>query len=400
VRILQLANKIPYPPKDGGSLGIHNFTNALLKAGHQVKVIAVNTPKLFTPLSEIDPRYIRSTDFEAVWIDTRVKTHRAFLNLFSSKSYNIERFNSPALHLLLKSVFEKQDFDIVQLESVFMAPYVETIRRYSKAKIVLRAHNVEHFIWQRLAQNEGFIAKKWYLNFLAKRLKQYELSMLNRYDGITCVTAAEANQWLAFGCTIPLCQIPFAIDVKNISLPEVNEEPYSVFSLAAMDWLPNLQGMQWFLDEVWNKVLDRVPAAMCYVAGRNMSREWMKKSYPRVKMMGEVNDAATFMASKQVMVVPLFSGGGVRVKIIEGFARQKAIVSTAVGAEGIDYEAGVHLLEANDAETFADSIVELLTQHDKRKTIARQGRLLAEKVYDIDLVTQKLIGFYQQLLTS
>ncbi|HRP38879.1 MAG TPA: glycosyltransferase family 4 protein [Chitinophagales bacterium] len=400
MHILQLANKMPYPPKDGGAMGIHIFTDGLLKAGNTVKVIAVNSPKLYTPLSQIPEAYKIETQFEAVEIDTRIKAKDAFLNLFTNQSYNVIRFDAEAMHQKLAEVLSKHFFDIVQLESIFMAPYIATIRKYSRAKIVLRAHNIEYKIWERLAANETNPLKKWYLHLLAKRLKEYELSMLNQYNGITYITQTEGEVLKNSGCKIPLCHIPFALDVKSKTPSNKAEEKWSVFSLAAMDWQPNLEGLQWFLDNVWQKVLAQMPQAKFYVAGRNMNSEWLQKKYPQVEMLGEIKNASEFIASKSVMVVPLFSGGGVRVKIIEGFAMQKAMVSTAIGAEGIEYQNGVHLLEANDSDMFANMVVELLTNDEKRKNIALNGRKLAEQHYDISEVVQRLTNFYQSLIAA
>ncbi|MBX2904177.1 MAG: glycosyltransferase [Chitinophagales bacterium] len=398
MRILQLANKMPFPPKDGGAMGIHIFTEGLLQAGHQVKVIAVNSPKLFTPLHEINQSYKESTQFEAVEIDTRIKPLKALLNLFSNRSYNVERFDAPAMHQKLKEVLATKSFDIIQLESVFMAPYIATIKKYSLAKIVLRAHNIEHKIWERLAANEKNILKKWYLGLLAKRLKQYEINMLNQYHGITYITATEGMQITNLGCRIPTCHIPFAMQVKN-KIPILGkEENGSVFSLAAMDWQPNVEGIQWFLDNVWALVLQKIPTAKFYIAGRNMNAHWLQKKYPQVEMVGEVKDANAFITEKSVMVVPLFSGGGVRVKIIEGFAMQKAIVATAIGAEGIEYKNNVHLLEANNSTAFAEQVITLLQNENQRNTIAQNGRKLAEQLYDIGSVITKLTHFYQTLL--
>lgn len=400
VHILQIANKIPYPPKDGGSLAIHAISKGLLNAGQYLKVLAVNSPKLFTNIDEIDKHYIDSTHFEAVEIDTRIKPIDAFLNLFSSSSYNIQRFDAPPFHQKLIEILRNQSFDIVHLESVFMAPYVSTIRKFSKAKIVLRAHNVEHKIWERLAFNESNSIKKWYLNLLATRLKNYELQMLNNYDGIAAISSIEQIELKTLGCKIPICHIPFAMDIKNKKIESITEEKYSVFSLAAMDWQPNIEGVNWFLENVWNKILQSIPNAKFYVAGRNMSKEWMQKKYRNVEMVGEVKNAEQFVANKSVMIVPLFSGGGVRIKIIEGFAMQKAMVSTAIGAEGIQYKNGVHLLEANDADTFAANVCKLLLNDVERKQLAENARKHAEVFYDIEPATQKLINFYHQLIST
>ncbi|MDW8273222.1 MAG: glycosyltransferase family 4 protein [Chitinophagales bacterium] len=400
MRILQLANKMPYPPKDGGALGIHVFTESLIQAGQTVKVLAVNTPKLFTHPHEIPKEYISKTGFEYVEVDTRVKPLDAFISLVKGESYNIKRFDAPQLHRKIKEILQQQKFDIVQLESVYMAPYIATIRKYTDAKIVLRAHNIEYTIWERLAKSEISILKKYYLQLLATQLRKYETEMINQYDGITYITPEEGKIIEQMGCTKPTCFIPFGIPVSNYKPDSKHEEPYSVFSLGAMNWLPNLEGLKWFLNEIWPRIIKEIPEAKFYIAGRNMSSEWKEKKLPGVIMCGEVENASDFISNKSVMVVPLHSGGGMRVKIIEGFAMQKAIVATSVGAEGIACESGKNILIADKNDDFVRNVVLLLKNNTYRKNIAENARKLAIEQYDIQNLTKRLIDFYTSLISS
>ncbi|MDQ3047905.1 MAG: glycosyltransferase, partial [Bacteroidota bacterium] len=318
MRILQICSKIPFPPKDGGSIAMNILTQGLIQCGHDVDVLAVKTPKHFISDEDIDPVYRKKTNYKSVFIDTSIKPVDAFLNLFSSSSYNIIRFYSREFEKELIQILRAGAFDIIHLETLWVAPYVEVIRQNSKARIVLRSQNVEYAIWERLAEASSNPIKKVYLKLLAKRLKNYENGMLNRYDGIATITVRDAETMKNDGCLKPIIHIPFGIDLAKYQVNAAEAEFPSVFHIGAMDWMPNADGIRWFLDEVWPEVLKSHPDVYLYLAGRNMPEWLMNLNMKNVKVAGEVADAQKFINSKSVMIVPLTSGGGMRVKIIEG----------------------------------------------------------------------------------
>ena len=171
MKILQICNKPPYPAVDGGAIAMNNTTQGLISNGYEVKVLAISTAKHPVNIESLPEDYLVSTKFESVFIDTSIKLKDAFINLFSSKSYNIERFISNDFTKKLIETLEKEKFDIIIIESLFVAPYITAIKKISKAKIVLRAHNVEYKIWERISSNTKNPIKKTYLSLLAKRLK-------------------------------------------------------------------------------------------------------------------------------------------------------------------------------------------------------------------------------------
>ena len=400
MNILQICSKPPFPPKDGGALAMNILTQGLLQAGHRVKVLTVNTAKHFVDLSSIDPHYKQQTNYEAVFIDTSIRPLKALLSLFSSRSYNMERFFSPAFEQTLIRILKEEQFDIVHLETLYVSPYLETIRKHSSAKIVLRSQNVEFDIWYRLALNTKNPLKKWYLNLLANRLRTYELSLLNKYDGIAAITRADLETFHKLGCSIPLIHIPFGTDLSLYKTnPDAAEFP-SLFHLGAMDWRPNEEGIKWLLTEVWPLVNQQEPSLQLHLAGRKMPAWLLQLNTPGVTIVGEVDNAQQFILSKSIMLVPLFSGGGMRVKIIEGMALGKTIITTAVGAEGIDYTNEKDLLIANTKEAFMQAILKCTKNQAYSQSLGKNARLLMETKYDNTRITQNLLSFYSQLLTK
>ena len=400
MKILQICSKIPFPPKDGGSIAMNILTQGLINAGNDVKVLAINTPKHFIKDEDIEITYHKKTSYESVFIDTSVKPVAAVLNLFSNKSYNIIRFYSKEFENKLIDIFSKEQFDIIHLETLWATPYVAAIRKYSKAKIVLRSQNVEFKIWERLAEECSNPIKKKYLQLLAKRLKAYENGLLNSYDAIATITELDSISFRKEGCKIPIIHIPFGIDLEKYKEDRSELENPSVFHIGAMDWRPNADGINWFLKSVWPKVLADHASIKLYLAGRNMP-DWLKQlDMKNVKVEGEVADSHKFINSKSIMIVPLTSGGGMRVKIIEGMALGKTIISTAVGAEGIEYENGKNILIANTENDFVQAIDSCLKNPDFSESIGRNARKLVEEKYDNRIICNKLSAFYKTLINQ
>ncbi len=146
MKILQFCHKSPYPALEGGPIAVNNITQGLIEAGHEVKIFTISTPKFKVNPGTIPSEYLNKTSFEYINVDTRVKPFKAFLALFSEKSYNIERFISDAVAKELIKILLKEQFDIIQLESLYVTPYLDIIRKYSDAKVILRAHNIEYLV--------------------------------------------------------------------------------------------------------------------------------------------------------------------------------------------------------------------------------------------------------------
>ncbi|HNK42485.1 MAG TPA: hypothetical protein PL002_14960, partial [Flavobacteriales bacterium] len=151
MRVLQLCHKPPFPSVDGGTKAMHGITMGLLNTGHSVKVLTICTPKHPLDTAAIPKDYREATGIEGIFTDTSINIVDAFTDLVTADNYNISRFFSPDMDIRLIRLLSEETFDVVLLESLFTTPYLPTIRRYSKARIVLRSHNLEHVIQERLA---------------------------------------------------------------------------------------------------------------------------------------------------------------------------------------------------------------------------------------------------------
>jgi len=431
--MLIISNKSPWPPKEGGPIAMNMIIEGLINEGHRVKVLAVNSYKYNINPEDIPQEYKEKTGIELIDVDLRIKPLPAFLNLFTGRSYHVERFISKAMRKKLIEILQTDEYDVVQFETLYVVPYVETVRAYSGAKVVLRAHNIEHRIWSQVAETTQNPLKRWYIRHLARTLKRYEHQVIKQVDGIVAITEKDADYFkkLAVGSgqwaknspqsTVHRAQgaelraqsaqfenrrseienrviaIPFGIDIEKYPPPILHTGPVTLFSIGAMNWIPNVEGIKWFLHHVWPDLHKEFPDLKYYLAGREMPPWMLQMNIPGVVVVGEVEDAREFMNSHRIMIVPLFSGSGIRIKIIEGMAAGNAVVSTRIGAEGIDYTNGKNILIANAACEFVDILSLCIADEKRTGKLGREARDLIETTYDQHRIIRKLVTFYQQL---
>jgi len=215
MKILQLCHKPPFPAVDGGTIAMHNIAHGLIGLGDQVKVIAMATHKHPVIESDLFDQYREQTQFESVFVDTSISKWGAIKALISGKSYHISRFNSPQFAKKLTQTLKEDSFDVIQMESIYLTPYIPIIRANSKAKIVVRLHNIEHQIWERMIKNERNFLKKIALSLTTRLLKKYELSILNQVDGFMAISEVDYQYFCTIYPSVSGITIPFGVDLDQ-----------------------------------------------------------------------------------------------------------------------------------------------------------------------------------------
>ncbi len=400
MKVLFICNKSPYPAKEGGSIAMNMFIEGLLQNGHTVKVLAVSSEKYAVDLNEIPENYRQKTNIETVFIDLRIKFFDAFKCFIRNKSYHIHRFISKKFEYKIKEILSKESYDIIQMESLFVVPYLATIRGFSKAKITLRTHNVEHKIWEDITKETSNPLKRFYIRHLAKTLKKYELNILKKFDGIISITNEDKNYFKNHCKQIPITDISFGIKLSEYSKQNSQIEFPSLFHLGAMNWIPNSQGIRWFINQVWPEIHKQYPKLKLHLAGSFMPKDLQQINHSNIHIHGFVEDPQKYMDSKAIMVVPLFSSSGVRIKIIEGMAAQKAIISSSKGALGIQCEHEKNILIANTKEEFIQSIKKCVEDFAFTNQLGINAKKLIAKKHNSETLIRKLVDFYSELLSS
>jgi len=397
MRVLQLTYRVPFPPTDGGAIGIYNITKGLSENGCTIDLVAINTPKHAQPKDAMKQVVNKQVD---VFVDTSISLFKLLGSvLFRKTPYNVERFISKDVEETLIDLLQENTYDFIQVEGAFVAHYITVIKQHCTAPILVRTHNIEYVIWQRLAINEKNPLKQWFYKHLAKRLKRFETTYYNLADGIAAITPEDQQRLNEMGVHKPISVIPAGVDLSASQVEFlIQQEVDSIFIISALDWEPNIEGLKWFLDNVWSVLITKKPSIRLHIAGKS-TPEWLKNSnIPQATIHGFVDDAKMFKNAYQLMLVPLLSGGGMRVKIVEGLALGKCIISTTIGAEGINYTDQQNIVIADTPDEWIDRIIFYLENETARRAIESEAKKLAFEEYDNKAVTRKYIDLYNQVV--
>jgi glycosyltransferase involved in cell wall biosynthesis len=368
MRILQLTPRVADPPIDGGRVVMLQIANALRRLGNDVHVLSLNPRK-------------QHVDAEgAIDIDTSGHLAAFWRARRLGVPYLVARFFTPRFADALRAHLREQRFDVVQVESPFLLPYVPAIRESSDAIVVLRSLNVEFRIWEQLAANKLNPLPR----IIARSLRRYEIAHLNTCDAIVPITEDDARDFRTLGSTIPIHVLPGGVD-----LPAIFREGHGTIGfLGSLDYRPNQEAALWIAEQLQPRV-----SAEIHIAGSN-APPWLRARLENVHFEGKVADAAEFIQSMSVMIAPIFSGGGMRIKILEAMANARPVVSTSIGAAGIE---GDNIVLADDADSFAAAVSQLLSDPSRARSIGEAGRRLVETRYATDALARDLVAFYEEL---
>ncbi len=400
MKILQLCRKFPYPLKDGESIAVTYLAKAYHELGAELTLLSFNTIKHFFKVENLPRSFNHYKNIHTVYLNNHPEPIGAFLNLFSSQSYHISRFNTKSFTEKLSSLLQAEQFDIIQLESVYFAPYLPLIRKLSAAKVVMRAHNVEFEIWERVAANTTFLPKKWYLAHLVKKLKRFEIAQLNNYDLLLAMTQKDLDYFRKLGYSNPSLVTPIGLELLDYETFLTTYKQPSISFIGSLDWVPNQEGLSWFLEEVWSDLRDEFPQLEIHIAGRNTPDWIFQKAGNGIVIHGEVPNAQAFLKKYPMTIVPLFSGSGMRVKILEGMAMARIVITTTLGMEGIPAKAEKSLLVADSKEAFIEKIRYVLNNKATALEIMQAARIFVAQHYDNKMIAKNVLNTFREVIKS
>jgi glycosyltransferase involved in cell wall biosynthesis len=389
MRILQLCPKPLFDPLDGGKIAMRASADGIKNAGHEVVQWMISTPRHPYPVN-IPNDY----PFPVInhFIDTRIKVGGAFLNLFSKKSYNLSRFLDVSNIREQLAWIKDNQVDLIQAESIYTLAHINQLRLETPIPIFLRAHNVEFLIWKRMADQCRNPLKKAYLTLLSNRLKAEEIDICNACNGVSVMSEIDAELLREAGVRVPIEVVGIACNLKPIHRNSSMEKK-QLFHLGAMDWLPNREGVEWFVRHVWPIIHNALPDWKLVLAGKHISESYSSMKSQNI-LVKQVDNAADFMQEEGIMIVPLLSGSGIRVKIIEGLALGKVIITTSIGLEGIPAKDRIHILVANESADFLRIINDLIAFPEQAQSISENALTFANEHFGSEMLTQKLLHFY------
>lgn len=340
-----------------------------------------------------DPHYSTPVPLQAVPVPTRPTPWGALLNLFRREPYHVARFRSPLYRKALQDLLADYQPDLIQVESPYLTPYIEGL----SVPAVYRLHNIEWQIWERHTTEAKPLLRP-YLRLQTKRIRAYEAKSLHAYAGLLPISEKEADWAYQAGYRGPMEVFPFGIEVEKYAAPPLGQAHPRIGFIGGLDWLPNQQAVVWLLEKVWPAFRRRFPEAELSIAGRNCPRWLYRYADSHTHILGEVPNALEFFYQHEIFLSPLFSGSGIRIKLIEAFATGRAIVATSVAAESLICQDGLHLHLADTPEAFLEAMSVLFTDLAHRQRMGAAARQLAETHYDRKALLPRLKAFYLRLV--
>lgn len=392
MRILHLTNKPIFPLVDGGCVAMYRFAQLLLNEEHDLKSLSIATSKHPFRL-ETYPSEMHVFQPEAVHLKTEVTVFGAAKHLINGKSYHLSRFVSDAFSQTLKRILSEHNYDLIVCESIFLLPYLPAIRLYSNAKVLVRTHNAEFKIWSDLRANSNF-PKSWYLGSLSKSLKKEELFWLKQVDGILAITEEDADTFRKNGIDAPIEVIPVSIPPTGV------ESRYSeacFHHIGSMNWQPNLEAVLYLVDVLFPKIRQQLPDAQLHLAGSFFPDTIKSNTEKGIVVHGFVSDAQSFICEHGIQLVPLRSGSGVRIKLLESMSCGAPVVTTLVGAAGLKKDAEAAVKIAPDDDSFVKHAVDLAKNAELRRELGTAAKQFVATHYSPENVKQTLFEFIRSI---
>jgi glycosyltransferase involved in cell wall biosynthesis len=335
MKALYLTLKPIYPTVDGGCVAMASFLNHLLVLYEKVDHLAIETHKHPFNASKYPIISKEKLTIDAVYVNTKIQIIPSFLNLFSSNSYNISRFYSIEFEKKLKQLFTDNIYEVIYIESIYLLPYLKSIRNSTASKVILRTPNIEYQIWEKHKENSKKLVKKWYLGLLTKKLKHFELNHYNLVDGILTITETDAEFLKKNGITKPIHYVPFSIKSQPIS--QLNKD--SLFFIGALNWKPNLDTVLYLINILFPKIKKSFPTIKLHIAGSYTPDFLYQYQSDSIILHGKVNSIFEFMKKHGLLISPIFSGSGVRIKILEALSIGIPVIGSKIALQGIQSEA-------------------------------------------------------------
>lgn len=380
------------------------IARGLAEAGTEVEVLSLD-PAKHRADPEAARRALAPVPLATVPVDTRPIAPGAPLRAVLAARrlgvpWLVARFWSPRMEALLGERLRARPVDVVHLESPFLLPYLPAIRAATRAPVALRAQNVELRIWQGLAAGARRGLRRRLLARLAASLAAWEPAAVGRCELVVPISAEDEADFRALGVARPSFVLPCGVDLEAAPapVPAAAADPFAVYFLGSMLYLPNREAVEWILGHLWPLVRRREPRLSLTVAGSAMPPALARRLRAAgIAVAADVGDAAAFAAPFSAAIAPLFSGSGMRVKLLEAMALGKPVIATPLGARGIAATPGEHLLLAADAEGFADALVRCTRDRDLAARLGTAARRLIEERYDARRLTAGLAARYREL---
>ena len=397
MKILFLSPTVPFPLIDGGRIRVFNLLKQIA-AKSDVTLLALETQ----PTDAEGVTKLQQLGIQVHLVPNAPTLPRVsfgtLVNAFLKRQpITVARYALPAYRQKFRALIATENFDLVHYEMFHTAQF----RTETELPSVLSQQNVDSAIWRRLCSETAnpFYKFAYWTQQLA--FQRYERVLSPKFDAVTCTSDIDAAVFQRHCAADTIEIIPNGVDVTHYQPDFTSEAPAHLIYIGSMDWYPNEDAVAFFADEVLPQIQEKVPDVQFSIVGGNPSALVEKLAEREgVVVTGRVPEIKPYFAEATVFVVPLRIGSGTRLKILEALAMAKAIVSTSVGAEGLDLKDGEEIFIADEPRPFAEAVARLLTDPSLRRRIGENGRARVEQDYDWRSIGEKLHTLYESLIKT
>jgi sugar transferase (PEP-CTERM/EpsH1 system associated) len=391
MRILVVDEEIPFPLNSGKRIRTFNLLKHLAKK-HEIVFIC----RQHEGSDSASPKSLEAAGIKTIVVPHLIRKksglpfyYALFANLFSQYPYSVSSHYSKILIDKINQLIHEKPFDLIHCE---WTPYAINLMHLFPCHAVVDAHNVEADIWRRNYEVEKNTVKKTYIYFQWKKMLRFEQKVFPLFTRAIAVSAPDKSVIANWMPAEKIHVIDNGVDIEYFAPSQIPQTPNSLIFTGSMDWRPNVDCILYFLDDIWPLVLTKYPDATLTVAGRNPMQNLVDRvsNSPAVTLTGTVEDVRPYMDKASVYIVPLRIGGGSRLKILEAMSMKKPVVSTTVGAEGLDVTTDGNILLADTPRDFSAAIIRLFKDSALRNKLAENGRTLVENHYQWKILAGRL----------
>lgn len=381
MKFLLLTQKPPFPVVDGGTYAMTSFLKSLKKIG-SVDALVIETVK--HPLTPHAKEQLAKScnSVDSVFCNTSLSLSKFAASLFIGKSYLLNRFYSRSFEQKLNEKL-KNNYDYIVFDGLFSASPLFFGTFDNLPAIAVRMHNVESEIWKHKKDNTNNPLKKWVISYLQKHLLKAEKTIFQKADKLFAISNEDlkvAKSWVSNPQKVSL--LPVSVDVPIEFEPDYTVRNF--FHLGAMNWTPNYEAVSYLIHRVWSD--KRLQDISLLIAGEN-AKPFETRS--NIQQLGWISNLNEFYKSAGVLVSPIRSGSGIRIKLLDAMAHGIPCITTRLGAAGIDCEKAGILLAENESD-FIKHILQISENPSLRKELGQKAKLYMQEYHNFEQITTQL----------
>lgn len=405
MNVLFLSQIVPYPPHGGVLQRGYNIVKEISKYNN-VHLLAFIHPDVLSTEEQVEEskdallKHCKSVEYFELW--PKKSTLHKYLGFAFGLVYPLPfsflAHKSAAFRKRVLEIVENNQIELIHYDTIALAQYLECVPNLPS---VLTHHNIESELMKRRAEVETNIIAKFYLKKEVIKLLKSEAKFSPMFDLNVTMSGIDAQKLKSIAGEIKIEIVPNGTDLGYFK-PVKGKESKAVIYTGGMNMYANMDAVLFFIEKIWPSIKNRIPEIVFYVIGQDPPAELnrLAEREAGIKVMGYVDDVRPYVARAGVYVVPLRVGGGTRLKVVDALSQGKAIVSTSVGCEGIDVTSGLNIVIADEPDEFADQVVAILNDNERRDALSKAARELAEDKYSWESMGKDLQLGYEAIIAD